>query len=102
MKTYYVYILLCADDSFYTGVTNNLERRLLEHNEGISEGSYTLSRRPVQLEHFEEFQFIDDAITREKQLKKWSRAKKKALIGSDIDALEKLSKKRFDNSCHSE
>ena len=49
MKTMYVYILKCSDDTFYTGVTNNLERRVTEHNSGISEESYTKSRRPLKL-----------------------------------------------------
>ena len=92
----YVYILYCADDSFYTGVTNNLERRMNEHNTGYNEGSYTSSRRPLKLIHYEIFQFPNEAINREKQIKRWGRAKKIALINDDIDLLKELAKKSFE------
>ena len=55
MKIYYVYILKCSDDSFYTGITNNIERRINEHNSGYNEESYTYSRLPVELVYYEEF-----------------------------------------------
>jgi putative endonuclease len=80
-KIYYVYILKCSDESYYTGVTNNLERRLNEHQYGVNEGSYTYFRRPVELKFFEEFKYINQAIEIEKKIKKWSKGKKKALIG---------------------
>ena len=92
----YVYILHCADDSFYTGVTNNLERRMTEHKAGYSETSYTFSRRPLKLIHYEIFQSPNQAIAREKQIKTWSRAKKIALINDDIDLLKSLAKKDFE------
>ena len=95
MKTMYVYILLCADDSFYVGVTNNLERRLKEHQSALHENSYTASRLPVELIYYEVFDGPKAAIAREKQLKKWSRAKKIALINNNKDLLKELSKKDF-------
>jgi putative endonuclease len=80
MKTYYVYILKCSDDSYYTGVTNNLDRRVTEHSEGIYKKSYTFKRRPVQLVFCETFNDINKAIAFEKQIKSWSKKKKEALI----------------------
>ena len=95
MKSYFTYILLCSDDSFYIGVTSDLERRMLEHSSGYNKSGYTYSRRPVKLLHFEEFQNPKDAIAREKQIKKWSRAKKQALANSDYESIINLSKKVF-------
>jgi len=66
---YYVYILHCGDNTFYTGVTNNLERRTTEHIDGYNENSYTHNRQPSKLVYFEEFKYINQAIAREKQLK---------------------------------
>ncbi|MBL7942199.1 MAG: GIY-YIG nuclease family protein [Flavobacteriales bacterium] len=82
MKTYYVYILECADLSYYVGVTNNIVRRLKEHNDGISTSSYTSTRLPVKLVYCEQHRYILNAIAREKQIKNWSRIKKIALITS--------------------
>ncbi len=93
MKDYFVYILKCSDVSYYTGVTNNLERRLEEHNSGIIKG-YTSSRLPVKLVFSERFSDINDAIRLEKQLKGWSRKKKEALIEGDFYSLVELSKKK--------
>jgi putative endonuclease len=95
MRTLYVYILHCADDSFYVGVTNSIKRRLREHNAGHSESSYTYSRRPLELVHIEKYKNPNTAIAREKQLKGWSRAKKQALIVKNIDLLKELAKKDF-------
>ena len=81
----------CKDDSYYIGVTNNIERRIWEHNSGIVAG-YTQKRRPVTLVYFQEFKDINDAIAFEKQLKGWGRAKKDALVKGDIKALKNLSK----------
>uniref|UniRef100_A0A832D1I1 GIY-YIG nuclease family protein n=1 Tax=Ignavibacterium album TaxID=591197 RepID=A0A832D1I1_9BACT len=93
MKDYYVYILKCADNSYYTGVTNNLERRIYEHNSGEIDG-YTSSRRPVELVYSERFSDINDAIRFEKQIKGWSRKKKEALIKRDFDLLVELARKK--------
>lgn len=95
MKTYYVYILKCSDDSYYTGVTSNLSQRIFEHSSGKYEESYTHSRRPLELVFYCEFSEIEFAIDNEKQIKKWSRAKKKALIDGKYDELPNLAKKKF-------
>ncbi len=94
MKKYYVYILKCNDNSFYTGVTNNLERRVKEHSVGENKKSYTYSRRPLELVWHEMFQDINKAIQKEKQIKGWSRKKKEALINSNFKELVKLSKNK--------
>lgn len=96
MNQYYTYILKCSDGSYYTGITNNIDRRLQEHEEGLNETCYTYKRRPVELLHYEMFIDVNQAIAREKQIKKWSRAKKEALINSEWNDLIKLSKKKFE------
>jgi len=95
MKTMYVYILECSDTSYYVGVTNDLERRLLEHQSGMHEDSYTATRLPLKLVYHEQFDDPNAAIEREKRLKKWSRAKKEALIKANEQELVNLSKKHF-------
>jgi putative endonuclease len=90
----YLYILLCADGRLYVGTTRtSLEMRLAQHNDGTFDG-YTLTRRPVKLVYSEWFERITDAIENERRLKKWSRAKKEALIRGDLDALQALSARR--------
>jgi putative endonuclease len=96
-RTYYVYILLCSDDSYYVGVTNNLGRRFIEHATGHDEGSYTSARRPVVVVYAEQFFRPFAAIMREKQLKKWTRIKKEALIGGKPDELKAAAKKKHFN-----
>ena len=91
---YFVYILLCSDKSYYVGMTNSLERRLWEHNEGVDPTCYTYTRRTTQLKYFEEYKYVHDAIAREKQLKGWSRRKKEALINGEYSKLPELSKSR--------
>ncbi|WP_167615234.1 GIY-YIG nuclease family protein [Maribellus sediminis] len=91
MKTFYVYILKCKDDSFYTGITNDIERRLKEHNEGTSPNSYTYNRRPVRLMFFETFLDFQVAERWEKQIKGWSRKKKQVLIDKNWEKLKEYS-----------
>jgi putative endonuclease len=91
MKTLYVYILECADNSFYTGVTNNVGRRFIEHLSGLNEQSYTFSRRPLKLVYCKQFRSPIKAIEYEKQLKGWSKAKKIALINNDFKSLHELA-----------
>ena len=86
-----MYILECADGSYYTGSTNNLERRLQQHQNGEG-ANYTKKHLPVKLVYFEEFQRIDEAFYREKQVQGWSRKKKEALINGCFDKLSSLSK----------
>lgn len=73
---YFVYILICADKSYYTGITNNLDKRVMEHDCRLIKGCYTPSRLPVRLVWFESFDNPSDAIKTEKQIKGWSRKKK--------------------------
>ena len=89
-----VYILLCADGSYYTGLTRkDVETRVGEHNAGIN-AEYTSSRRPVRLVWSTPFERLTDAIALERQIKGWSRAKKEALIRGDYDALPALAARR--------
>ncbi len=90
----YVYILRCADGSYYVGSTRgSLDDRVAQHNAG-SFGGYTARRRPVTLVYAHGFQQITDAIAAERQLKGWSRAKKEALIAGEVDLLHLLAKRR--------
>jgi putative endonuclease len=88
---FYTYILLCSDDTYYTGQTDDLERRLAEHKSGRYAG-YAYKRRPVELVWNDYFQTRDDAKAVEKQLKGWSKAKKKALIDGDWERISELAK----------
>jgi len=94
-RLYYVYILECSDNTYYTGVTNNISLRLSQHQNGKSKDSYTYSRRPLELVYYAEFTDINIAIRKEKQIKKWSKKKKEALINDNYDLLPNLSKKNF-------
>lgn len=98
MKFYYVYILLCKDSSLYVGVTSDIERRFIEHNEGKYPDAYTHSRRPVQLVFYQEFMDPNQAIGFEKKIKKWSRAKKQGLIDGNFDIIQNLAECR--NATH--
>ena len=92
--SYTVYILECADGSYYTGITRRpVEVRLWEHNSGVVEG-YTHSRRPVVLRCVETFESVTQAISRERQIKGWSRRKKEALIEGRYESLPGLSRAR--------
>jgi putative endonuclease len=95
MKLSYVYILKCSDKTYYTGVTSNLTQRLFRHDIGYFPDCYTSKRRPLKLVFYCEFSDINIAFEKEKQIKKWSRVKKEALINGDYDALPNLAKKRF-------
>ena len=86
-----VYIVRCADGSYYTGLTKQeVEARVWEHNEGVFDG-YTKARRPVELVFAETYDRIVDAIEREWQIKGWSRAKKERLIAYDYEGLPPIS-----------
>src|SRR6266545_3734437 len=91
----WMYILKCADDSYYVGSTRNLELRLSQHQSG--KGSrYTSGRLPVELVYGEEYDRIIDAYAREKQIQNWGRAKREALINGEVEALPPLAKKKFE------
>ncbi len=90
----WVYILRCADGSYYVGSTRgSLELRLAQHNDGTF-GGWTAARRPVTMVFSEGFDSIADAVTVERRLKGWSRVKKEALIRGDLDALRLLARGR--------
>ena len=92
MGTYTVYILRCSDGSYYTGMTSDLSGRLSDHQSGVHLNAYTKTRRPVTLVYSSDFTEVMQAISWEKTLKRWSRAKKEALIHGDYDALPELAK----------
>ncbi len=85
------YLLLCSDNSYYAGHTDDLEKRLGQHQAGVL-GGYTSIRRPVTLVWSERFQCRDEAFRFEQRLKNWSRAKKEALIAGDWEALKTVAK----------
>jgi len=93
-KTYWVYILKCSDGSYYTGSSSNIEKRISEHQQGAIKG-YTSNRRPVELIFSEYFDDVHNAISAERQIKGWSRAKKEALIKGDFKLLKELAKKKW-------
>jgi putative endonuclease len=90
----YLYVLRCTDGSYYVGTTRNtLEERLAEHNAGLY-GGYTATRRPVTMAYAQHFETITDAVSAERQVKGWSRAKKEAMIKGEWDLLPELAKRR--------
>lgn len=98
MFSYFVYILKCSDNSYYTGITNNLDKRLNEHKFGKNRDCYTLKRRPLELKFQQTFNDVLQAIYFEKKIKKWTRSKKEALINGDFDMLQILAECR--NASH--
>ena len=86
----FVYILRCADDSLYVGWTEDIDSRLAMHNEGRG-GNYTARRRPVTIVFVESHETHESARVRERQLKRWTSAKKEALIAGDVSTLERLA-----------
>jgi putative endonuclease len=89
----YLYILRCADASYYVGTTRgSLERRIAEHQAGAWDG-YTSLRRPVTLVFHQHFQRIEDAVSAERQIKGWRREKKEALIRGNYEVLPFLARR---------
>ena len=89
-----MYILECADGTYYTGSTIDLERRIKQHQNGGG-ANYTKVRLPVRLVYHEKYHRIDWAFYREKQIQKWSQKKKEALIEGRVTELPILAKKQF-------
>ena len=87
----WMYILECANGSYYSGSTNNLERRLRQHQSGKG-ANHTKRYGPVKLVYFEEYRRVQDAFYREKQIQKWTREKKKALIDRNYKALHEAAR----------
>lgn len=99
-KIFYFYILRCSDNTLYCGQTNNLEKRIKEHNSGSARcAKYTRGRRPVKLVYSEKYSTLKEAMQREWQAKHWPRKKKDALVtgysqhdlGSLVDYGDKLN-----------
>jgi putative endonuclease len=92
----WVYILRCADGSYYTGTTRHemIETRLSEHQQGLRDTAWTRDRRPVSLAWAEHFGRITDAIAAERRLKGWRREKKEAVISGALELLPGLSRRR--------
>jgi putative endonuclease len=101
MNLYYVYIIRCSDNSYHTGITDNLEKRILEHNHGENNNAYTQDKRPIKLVFYESFKNIDNAIEWEKKIKGWSRKKKECLINDNFEKLKEfsISKNEPHSSC---
>jgi putative endonuclease len=87
---WYVYVLKCLDNALYIGLTNNLKRRFEEHSQGKG-GYYTSYNRPTDILYYEIFENRPEAEKREQQLKRWSRAKKLALLKGNLVSLRNLS-----------
>ncbi|MBN2183593.1 MAG: GIY-YIG nuclease family protein [Sedimentisphaerales bacterium] len=87
---WYLYITQNSNGAYYTGITNNLERRLKEHLRGKG-GHYTRRNRPVELLYTERFARRNQAEARERQIKRWSRKKKQALIEGNLEQLRQFS-----------
>jgi predicted GIY-YIG superfamily endonuclease len=87
-------MLLCADGSYYVGHTDNLEKRLYEHQNPLFD-IYTASRLPVKLVFHQQFDSRDEAFAMERRVKKWSRMKKLALINKDFEMISLFAKKQF-------
>ncbi|MBD3231395.1 GIY-YIG nuclease family protein [Candidatus Dependentiae bacterium] len=94
MNCFFVYILKCNDGSYYTGHTDDLERRISEHKIGLY-CKYTSKRRPIKLVFYQTFETRDSAFVVERKIKNWSRRKKEALIEKNWTKLSNFSKKKF-------
>jgi len=90
--SFWIYILHCADNSYYTGHTDNLEERIAKHKAGEIEG-YTSARLPVRLVFSEQFPTREEALTCERQIKGWGRKKKEPLMRGDWAELSRLARR---------
>jgi len=89
---YFVYIVECSDGLYYVGVTNDVDVRVKQHNDGINKTCFTYKRRPVTLKYYQRFPNINHAIQWEKQLKGWSRKKKEALFKDNWNEIQRLAR----------
>ena len=94
---FWVYIVKCADGSYYTGHTDNLEKRVAEHQVGAIPGCYTHQHRPLTLVFSQPCITREEALAAERQIKGWSRAKKEAMIAGNWQEVSRLSKSRERN-----
>jgi predicted GIY-YIG superfamily endonuclease len=91
---YYVYILMCADGTYYTGYTTDLTRRVKQHQSGSIPRAYTKARRPVELVWAQEFESKEEARTNEKKIKSWSTARKETVIQNDRQRTDQIFQDR--------
>ena len=91
MLDFWVYILRCSDGTLYVGHTDDLERRIAQHESGDL-GGYTALRKPVTLVFCQAFPSREEALSRERQVKNWSRGKKEALVARDWSSLSRLAR----------
>ena len=91
---FWIYLLRCGDGSYYTGHTDDLELRMAQHEAGAL-GEYTRLRKPLRLVYSQELPTRDEAFAAERQVKRWSRRKKEAMIRGDWEALKLAAKKNF-------
>lgn len=89
--SFWVYILRCSDDSYYTGHTDDLGKRIGEHQAGLC-GGYTASRLPVELAFSQDFPTREEALSAEQQIKGWSRKKKEAMMRGDWAEVSRLAR----------
>ncbi|MBI5919036.1 MAG: GIY-YIG nuclease family protein [Nitrosomonadales bacterium] len=89
---FWTYILRCADSSYYTGHTDNLEKRIAEHHSGAITSCYTYTRRPLELVFTQDFKTREEALASEQQIKGWSRKKKEAMMRGDWAEVSRLAK----------
>ncbi len=94
MEYFYVYIIKCCDSSYYTGHTDNIEKRIYEHKYKKYD-SYTSSRLPIEVVYVQTFASRDAAFVAERRIKGWTRKKKEALIAKKWNNLRKYAKKKF-------
>ena len=92
-RPFYAYLVLCSDGSYYTGHTDDLEKRVVEHQQGLG-SRYTARRTPVFLVWSETFADRDQAKAVEGMIKGWTRAKKQALIAGDFQTISELARKK--------
>ena len=91
---FWVYMLKCADNSYYTGHTDNLENRLMQHHQKVYPACFTATRLPIQLVFSQEFTRREEALISERQIKNWSRKKKEALIRGEWEKLSFHAKRK--------
>jgi predicted GIY-YIG superfamily endonuclease len=96
MNDFYVYILKCNDNSYYVGHTDNIEKRISEHTLN-EDDCYTSTRLPIEVVFVQPFGTRDEALATERQIKKWSRQKKEALIEGNWSKVSTLAKKKFND-----
>ncbi|MBS0507533.1 MAG: GIY-YIG nuclease family protein [Proteobacteria bacterium] len=98
MKPFLVYIVRCADGSYYTGHTDDLDRRIAEHQSGAISSCYTFKRRPIELVFSQPCATREEALSSEQQIKGWSRRKKEAMMRGDWSEVSRLARSSTDQA----